>query len=82
MHVKQYIKNLERKRCSDPLTGDEQAACKEEGNNHKKPKEDASLDLKPHVDLWKGLANIYIASFKPTYPLSINNKYFIDGFLS
>jgi len=44
MHVKQYIKNLERKRCSDPLTGDEQAACKEEGNNHKKPKEDASLD--------------------------------------
>ncbi len=73
MHVKQYIKNLERKRCSDPLTGDEQAACKEEGNNHKKPKEDESLDLKPHVGMWKRLANItiniyiYIVSFKPIH---------------
>ncbi len=70
MHVKQYIKNLERKRCSDPLTGD---ACKEEGSKHKKPKEEASLELKPHFGLWKRLANIttniyiYIARFKPTH---------------
>jgi len=39
------------------LTGDKQAALsKEQGiSKHKKPKEEASLDLKPHVALWKKL---------------------------
>jgi len=30
--------------------GDEQAACKEEVGKHKKPKEGASPDLKPHAN--------------------------------
>jgi len=30
--------------------GDEQAACKEEGSKHKKPKEGASPDLKPQAN--------------------------------
>jgi hypothetical protein len=43
------------------LTSDKQAASKEQGiNKHKKPKEEASLDLKPHVALWKKLVNITI----------------------
>lgn len=32
-----------------PLTVDEQAPCKEQGSKQKKAKEEASLDLKPHV---------------------------------
>jgi hypothetical protein len=42
------------------LTGDEQAPCKVQGSKHKKTKKEASLDLKPHVALWKRLANITI----------------------
>ena len=44
------IQNLERKRCwLSPLTDEEEAGCKEEGCKQKKTKEEASLDLKPHV---------------------------------
>lgn len=39
-----------REKKGAPLTGEEQAPCKEQGSKQKKPMEEASLDLQPHVN--------------------------------
>jgi hypothetical protein len=54
-----YTKFREKRALHD-FTSDKQAVSKEQGiSKHKKP-EEASLDLKPHVALWRKPVNITI----------------------
>ena len=74
-----YIQNLERKMWFS-LTEDEEAGCKEEGRKHKKSKDEASLDLKPHVALWKRVAIIRINIRKIVKAQLKSNKDSIHSF--